>query len=66
MSDTVSVTFSHPHDGRNVGDTADLERLEAKRLVRAGVATYTTAPDAVAAEGEQGKARTKRAVSSGG
>lgn len=46
MSTTkVEIKFSHPHDGHKVGDTAKVEALEAKHLVRAGVAQRVDAPD---------------------
>jgi hypothetical protein len=60
--DTVEVEFSHPHDDYDVGDRAVVHVLEAKSLVRAGVAVYPTKADAVEAEGEAGAEKTKRAV----
>lgn len=65
MTDTATVILSHPYDGHEVGDRLDVAPGDAKRLVRAGVATYARASDAVAVEGEAGKARTRRAVEGG-
>lgn len=61
----TTIVLSHPHDGHEVGDKLDLEPVEAKRLVRAGVATYATVDDATAVEGPAGRARTRRAVQGG-
>lgn len=74
MSDKIRVKFSHPHtvgagdDAKTyeVGDTAELERSEAKNLVRAGAATYADKTSAIAAEGETGAAKTAAAVKSKG
>lgn len=65
MADSVSIILSHPHAGNEVGDRVEVAPDEAKRLVRAGVATYATASDATSVEGEAGKARTRRAVAGG-
>lgn len=60
--ETVEITFSHPHGDHAVGDRVSVPRLEAKNLVRAGVAVYPTKADAVAAEGQAGEEKTARAV----
>lgn len=62
MAETVEVQFSHPHGDYAVGDRAELEVVEAKKLVRAGVAVYPTRADAVEAEGDAGAEKTARAV----
>lgn len=60
---TVSVTLSHPHGDSDVGDRVDLERGEAKRLVAAGVALYSTKADAQTAEpGDRGLSKTVTAA----
>lgn len=60
--DTVEITFSHPHGDHAVGDRVTVPRLEAKNLVRAGVAVYPTKAAATAAEGDAGEEKTARAV----
>lgn len=60
--DTVEITFSHPHGDHAIGDRVSVPVLEAKHLVRAGVAVYPTKADATAAEGEAGEEKTARAV----
>lgn len=62
MAAKVEVTFSHPHGKHEVGDTTELPKLEAKNLVRAGIATYSTVPAAKAAEGDRGAAKSGAAV----
>lgn len=56
----VTVQFSAPHDGHNVGDTADYEPAEAKHLIRAGVAVAATVPEAKKAGVDTETAATKR------
>ena len=46
MSTKVEIVYSHPHDGNEVGVRKEVEKLEAKRLVRAGVATYANKTEA--------------------
>lgn len=61
----TEVVFSHPHDGRRVGESAKLDDAEARRLVRAGIATYAEDEDAkddsdVSADKPAGRARKRR------
>jgi hypothetical protein len=56
----VKVKFSHPHDGNEVGDQADVDEVEARMLIRAGVAVAATVPDAKAAGVDPETAATKR------
>lgn len=64
--ETVEITFSHPHGDNAVGDRVSVSALEAKNLVRAGVAVYPTKADATTAEGDAGEAKTARAVKAKG
>lgn len=66
-TDTVEIIFSHPHrvdadTAYEVGARAAFPPLEAKNLVRAGVATYATKVAATDAEGPAGEEKTARAV----
>ena len=45
MADKVKVQFSHPFEKYEIGDDASLERDEARRLIRAGVAQEVTEPE---------------------
>jgi hypothetical protein len=62
VADQVGIVFSHPHDGRSIGDRVDVDELEARRLVTAGVAVYVTKTDARKAEGDAGAEHTAAAV----
>jgi len=62
MAPSVEITFSHPHGDHAVGDRVEVPALEARRLVKAGIAVYPTKTAAVAAEGEAGVEKTARAV----
>jgi len=52
MSDTIDITLSHPHQDKKPGDKLSLERGEAKRLIRAGIAQPANAAAAKAVDGE--------------
>jgi len=56
----VSVTFAAPHENHKVGDDVRVDEDEARRLVGAGVACFSTVPDAKAAGGDPADAATKR------
>lgn len=56
----VSVTFAAPHENHKVGDEARVEEDVARTLVGAGVACFSTVPDAKAAGGDPADAATKR------
>ena len=56
----VTIKFAAPHDGNKVGDTAEYEVSEAKRLVKAGVATYATKTAAKAVGADPETAATAR------
>lgn len=51
MADQVEVKLSHPHDGHDVGDRLELDKVAAKDLVRAGVATFANKTEAKRARG---------------
>lgn len=48
MADTVKLTLSAHHAGQKPGATLEVEPLEAKRLIAAGVAVPATKPAAKA------------------
>jgi hypothetical protein len=50
MAELVAIQFSHPHGDHAVGDTAELPALEAKQLIRAGVAIAPPAEGPTKAE----------------
>jgi hypothetical protein len=60
MNDDVNITLGYPWQGHEVGDRVSVDAPTAKRLVRAGVAAYSTAKDATAAGGDPAEAATKR------
>lgn len=39
----VEISYSHPYEDHEVGDKDTVDALEAKRLVRAGMAMYVAA-----------------------
>lgn len=56
----TSITYTYPQDKHSVGDKEDVDPVEAKRLVRAGVAVYSTVPEAKKAGADPETAATKR------
>jgi hypothetical protein len=42
VADTVKLTLSAHHQGQKPGDSIEVDAVEARRLVNAGVATPTT------------------------
>lgn len=52
MADTVKLTLSAHHKGSKPGDSLEVDKSEAKRLIRAGVAvpSNVTAAKAVGAD----------------
>lgn len=60
MADKVTVKFGAPSGDYQIGDTADLDPVEAKQYVRAGVAQFATVPDAKRAGADPETAATKK------
>lgn len=48
MADTVKLTLSAHHQGQKPGDPLEVDTVEAKRLIGAGVAVPATKPAAKA------------------
>lgn len=46
MADPVKLVLSAHHDGQKPGDTVEVDAVEAKRLISAGVAVPATKPAA--------------------
>lgn len=57
-TDTVDVTLAHPWEDHRVGDRVSVAADEAKRLVKAGIGSYSTKKDAIAVEGDAGAEKT--------
>jgi hypothetical protein len=59
MADTVKLKLSAHHQGRKPGESIELDTVEAKRLIRAGVAAPATVTAAKAAGADPDTAATK-------
>lgn len=59
MSD-VDVTLSYPWQGHAVGERISVDPSTARRLVRGGVALFSTTSDARTAGGDTNRTATKR------
>lgn len=58
MLDKVRITLSAHHDGGRPGDPREVDPVEARRLIGAGVAVAATKPDARAARVDPEQAAT--------
>lgn len=60
MTDKITVQFVAAIGGNAIGSTKELERTDAKRLIRAGAAVPATVPAAKKAGVAPDEAATKR------
>lgn len=60
MADNVKVQLAAHHQGHKPGDELELEPVEARRLIAAGVAVPATVPEAKRAGVDPDQAATKR------